>query len=187
MYRTDTYFFAKLLVEAPIIIAEFFIGFSIVYWMAYINPDAMKYLIALGIILLITQVTTGLGYFLSCASPNVDVALGICPLLIIPAMLFGGFYLKTTSVVPWLSWIKYISWFHYGYSALVINQWSGVTNITCPQDAAASDIRDDLFTEDLFTEDGGNNGSLSGQPCIATGEGVLKMQDIDPVRYFTKC
>merc|ERR1719445_63730 len=127
MYRTDTYFFAKLLVEAPIIIA---------------------------------QVTTGLGYFLSCASPNVDVALGICPLLIIPAMLFGGFYLKTTSVVPWLSWIKYISWFHYGYSALVINQWSGVTNITCPLDAAAGDIRDDLFTEDLFTEDGGNNGSL---------------------------
>lgn len=165
MYRTDTYFLAKLLVEAPIIIAEFFIGFSIVYWMAYINPDVMKYLIALGIILLIVQVTSGLGYFLSCASPNVDFALGICPLLIIPAMLFGGFYLKTDSVVPWLAWIQYISWFYYGYSALVINQWSGVTDIACPLDQTVPTP--------------GANTSVS-QLCITTGEDVLKDRDIDP-------
>ena len=169
MYRTDTYFFAKLLVEAPIIFAEFFIGFSIVYWMAYINPDVMKYLIALGIILLTVQVTSGLGYFLSCASPNVDFALGICPLLIIPALLFGEFYLKTNSVVPWLAWIQYISWFKYGYSALVINQWSGVKEITCHQNETVPAP--------------GVNTSLH-QPCFTTGEDVLKNQDMDPVIYF---
>ena len=28
--------------------------------------------------------------------------------------------------------LKYISWLNYSYELLVINQWSGVDNLTCP-------------------------------------------------------
>ena len=36
-----------------------------------------------------------------------------------------------SSDVGWLVWVKYLSWFQYGFSALMINQWTGVTDITC--------------------------------------------------------
>lgn len=28
-------------------------------------------------------------------------------------------------------WVKYLSWFNYGNEALMINQWQGVSNLTC--------------------------------------------------------
>ena len=43
---------------------------------------------------------------MSSISPNADFALAIAPVLIIPMMLFGGFYLNTESVVDWLIWIR---------------------------------------------------------------------------------
>ena len=35
------------------------------------------------------------------------------------------------SIPVGLDWINYISWFFYSFEALVINQWSAVTNISC--------------------------------------------------------
>ena len=44
-----------------------------------------------------------------------------------PALIFGGFFLKNLTVPSYLNWISYISWFMYGNEALSINQWHGVT------------------------------------------------------------
>ena len=60
------------------------------------------------------------------------------------------------SIPAWLSWIRYISWFYYGYSALMNNQWSGVEDIACQ----------------------GNSTSA----CIKTGREVLEQLNIEEVR-----
>jgi len=150
MYRTDTYFLTKQLVELPLYIIEPMITLTILYWMVGLNPDAERFFIAAGIVLLVVQVVLSLGYFMSCISPNVDIALALAPVLIIPFMLFGGFYLNNGSVPVWLSWLKYLSWFLYGFQALLINQWSDVKDIQCP-----------------------SNTTL---PCLTTGEQVLEQQ-----------
>merc|ERR1711915_1017273 len=150
MYRTDTYFLTKQLVELPLYIIEPMITLTILYWMVGLNPDAERFFIAAGIVLLVVQFVLSLGYFMSCISPNVDIALALAPVLIIPFMLFGGFYLNNGSVPVWLSWLKYLSWFLYGFQALLINQWSDVKDIQCP-----------------------SNTTL---PCLTTGEQVLKQQ-----------
>jgi len=148
MYRTDTYFLTKQLVELPLYIIEPLITLTILYWMVGLNPGAENFLIACAIVLLVVQVVLSLGYLLSCITPNVDIALAVAPVLIIPFMLFGGFYLNTGSVPVWLSWLQYLSWFLYGFEALLINQWSGVDSISCP------DVNSTL-------------------PCLTTGEQVL--------------
>jgi hypothetical protein len=43
----------------------------------------------------VTQVVVGFGYFISCIAPSLQVALGLAPPLIIPFMLFGGFFLNS--------------------------------------------------------------------------------------------
>ena len=94
-YRTDVYFLSKQIVELPLYVLEAGILFTIVYWMAQLNPEAERFFTFLGIAFLVLQVVMSLGYFLSCLAPNVDIALAIAPVLIIPMMLFGGFYLNT--------------------------------------------------------------------------------------------
>ena len=95
MYRTDTYFLTKQLVELPLYIVEPMITLTILYWMVGLNPDVERFFIACVIVLLFVQVVLSLGYFLSCIAPNVDIALACAPVLVIPFMLFGGFYLNS--------------------------------------------------------------------------------------------
>lgn len=37
-----------------------------------------------------------------------------------------------SSIPFYFTWISYLSWFRYGNEALLINQWSNVTDINCP-------------------------------------------------------
>lgn len=71
------------------------------------------------------------------------MALSIGPPLIIPFLLFGGFFLNSGSVPFYFEWLSYLSWFRYGNEALLINQWADVgpgeiecnrLNATCPAD-----------------------------------------------------
>ena len=52
MYRTDAFFFAKQVVEMPLYILEATIMFTLIYWIANLNPEAERFFIALGIIIL---------------------------------------------------------------------------------------------------------------------------------------
>ena len=60
---------------------------------------------------------------ISCAAPNVNIALAIGPTILIPLMLFGGLFLQNSTIPVWLEWLKYLSWFMYTNEALLINQW----------------------------------------------------------------
>ena len=65
MYRTDAFFlFAKQVVEMPLYILEAPIMFSLIYWIANLNPEAERFFVALGIIILVLQVVFSLIHFL---------------------------------------------------------------------------------------------------------------------------
>ena len=66
---------------------------------------------------------------ISCAAPNVNIALAVGPTFLIPLMLFGGLFLQNSTIPVWLEWLKYLSWFMYSNEAMLINQWKGVDDI----------------------------------------------------------
>jgi EPP (Eye Pigment Precursor) family transporter len=133
LYRIDVYFIAKQMIDLPLFVMEPLIITTILYWMAGLNPDPVRFLTACGIVLLVVQAVLSVGYLLSCACPSVDLALTLGPVIVIPFMLFGGFYLNAGSIPAWLDWFKYISWFFYSFEALMGNQWNGVEKIACPE------------------------------------------------------
>lgn len=45
-------------------------------------------------------------------------------------ILFSGFYANTSLIPVWLRWLQWISPMRYTYSALVLNQFTGL-NFTC--------------------------------------------------------
>jgi hypothetical protein len=127
-----------------------------------LNPLVTKFLVAVGILELMTQTVISYGYFMSCSCSSLPLALGISSPVILPLFLFGGMFLKNGSIPAWLDWIKYISWFFYSYEALVINQWSGVANISC----------DDLTTN-IVENIAIHSDTEPDKMCIRTGLEVL--------------
>nr|QEO19117.1 white [Mesovelia mulsanti] len=141
MYRTDVYFLCKTLAEVPIFLAVPIIFTAVMYYMVGLNPDPLRFLAAGAIITLVSNVATSFGYFISCISSSISVALSIGPPIIIPFLLFGGFFLNAGSVPVYFEWLSALSWFKYGNEALLINQWDGIdhiacsrSNTTCPRD-----------------------------------------------------
>lgn len=159
MYRADVYFLSKTLAEAPVFATIPLVFTVIAYYMIGLNPAPERFFIASGLAALITNVATSFGYLISCASSSVSMAASVGPPIIIPFMLFGGFFLNSGSVPPYLGWISYLSWFRYGNEALLVNQWSGVDKIACTREnftcpASGQVVLDTLsFSEDDFTMD----------------------------------
>lgn len=81
------------------------------------------------------------GYLISCMTSSISMALSVGPPIIIPFLLFGGYFLNSGSVPVYFKWLSYLSWFRYGNEGLLINQWASVgqgeiectrQNATCP-------------------------------------------------------
>jgi len=165
MYRTDVYFLTKNLAEMPIFLLIPAMTLCICYFMIGLNPIATKFLIAVLILELMVQTVISYGYFMSCFCSTLPLAIGVSSPVILPLFLFGGMFLKNGSIPIWLDWIKYISWFFYSYEALVINQWSGVTNITCDEMMTDINLNLNVSSPDLQSPE---------TSCIRTGSEVLE-------------
>ena len=155
MYRTDVYFLAKQLVDAPIYVLSTCVTVTLLYWLPGMNPDPLRFLIALGIANLLVQTIVSFGYLLSCLVPSMQVANDLAPAVILPLMLMGGFFLNSVSIPAWLIWLKYVSWFFYGNQALVVNQWHGMEGIECEAGAEAACLKtgDEVLSKLNFPED----------------------------------
>ncbi|ODM89457.1 Protein white, partial [Orchesella cincta] len=154
-YRTDAYFLAKSIAELPIYLCMPAIFTSISYWLVGLNSDLHRFFTAVGISILVGNVGSSFGYLCSIIAPSFDVTMAIVPGLIMPFMLFGGFFLNKNSVPIYFIPIQYLSWFLYGNEAFSINQWKGVTNIDCGKSIV----------------------------CQRTGEQVLENISFDEVNY----
>lgn len=131
----------KTLAELPLFLAVPFVFTSIAYPLIGLRSGFNHYIIALSIVTLIANVSTSFGYLISCASSSTSMALSIGSPVIIPFLLFGGFFLNSGSVPIYFTWLAYLSWFRYGNEGLLINQWADVqpgeikctrSNATCP-------------------------------------------------------
>uniref|UniRef100_A0A182N1H9 ABC transporter domain-containing protein n=1 Tax=Anopheles dirus TaxID=7168 RepID=A0A182N1H9_9DIPT len=142
LYRVDTYFLGKTIAELPLFIAVPFVFTSITYPMIGLKAGATHYLTTLFIVTLVANVSTSFGYLISCASSSISMALSVGPPVVIPFLIFGGFFLNSASVPAYFKYLSYLSWFRYANEALLINQWSTIVdgdiactraNVTCPR------------------------------------------------------
>jgi ABC-type multidrug transport system permease subunit len=75
---------------------------------------------------LISFCASGYGFFISSIAPSEEAATALASPMMVPLMIFGGFFIKTLSTPLYFIWIKYLSWFFYGFNNLIINQWENV-------------------------------------------------------------
>lgn len=69
--------------------------------------------------------------FIAVVIPSLEVAMALVPVLLIPFMVMGGFFVNTNTIPDFLKWIEYISMFKYGFQAAVINEYEDLPPIEC--------------------------------------------------------
>jgi len=132
LYRVDIYFFCKSLAELPGILLIPIIFASICYWMVGLYASLETFLIFVGILLLTANTAVSFGYIVSAAANSVTTALAVAPPLMIPLLMFGGFFLNSDSIPVYFIWMEYLSWFKYSNELLALNQWQNIDAIACP-------------------------------------------------------
>jgi len=164
MYSTHAYFFSKQIVELPLVFFIPLLFISILYFMVGLNSSIERFACCVLILELIVQCAVSFGYLISCISSTPQIAMALAGPVLMPLMLFGGFFINDGSIPEWINWMKYLSWFKYGNEALMINQWEGVTDFVCP----ANESIDNPNVE----------------PCITKGEQVLHIFGFEKENFW---
>jgi len=124
MYSVSAYFWAKIFSElpssflTPVVFGSinyFLIGFNTMFW--------YKFPLFLGILFLIYNASGGYALIIGTLFSDKQLAVTLTPVLIIPFMLFAGFFVNQDQIPNYLIEFQYLSIFKYGYQALMLNEY----------------------------------------------------------------
>lgn len=131
MYCITVYYITRMLAELPLFICLPAIFTTIIYWMVGLYPTFEAYCTCCIIMVLVANISVSFGYLLSCSADRLSVLMSITPLILVPLMLFGGFYLNSESVPVYFLWLEYLSWLSYSNECMLVNQWKDVDYLIC--------------------------------------------------------
>ncbi len=89
----------------------------IAYWMSGVNNSFLIFLASTGCTLLSVLAGESIGLLIGTTFFDMEQGLAAMTILSLCLMVSGGFFVR--NIVPWLSWIKFISPFKYAYDASV--------------------------------------------------------------------
>lgn len=116
MYSVSAYFFGKVIAELPASILTPVIYGCIVYFSIGLSTVyAYKFPIYLGLLILIYSASGSYALIISTLFADKQLAVTLTPILIIPFMLFAGFFVNQDNIPIWLIEFQYLSFFKYGY------------------------------------------------------------------------
>merc|ERR1712146_677728 len=106
------------------------------------------------IIFLIFNASGGYALILGTLFSDKQLAVTLTPVLIIPFMLFAGFFVNQNNIPWFLKEFEYLSIFKYGYQALILNEYNDLT-LPCMEAKNFAEQCNPLgemaFTQDLPT------------------------------------
>ncbi|KAI9021262.1 ABC-2 type transporter-domain-containing protein [Hyaloraphidium curvatum] len=128
--RPFWFYLATIAADLPVRLANIFTFTVIYYWMVGYQASAAHFFI-----FFLCQFVAGVAYsaesrFLISLSSNADVAFRLNGLLIIPSIIYSGYFIPYSSVKPWFVWLYWINPLAYAFKAMMVNEFSGQT-ISC--------------------------------------------------------
>ena len=123
MYDVIPYYAAKILGDSPVFLILPNILTLIVYFGIGFTLEFIKYIKFLGSISLEFQSSIALGYFISCSFSESSIAVMMAPLLAMPLVVSGGFFVNSERMIFLVKAVQYISPIFYNFAALVDNEW----------------------------------------------------------------
>ncbi|XP_076152102.1 broad substrate specificity ATP-binding cassette transporter ABCG2d isoform X2 [Alosa pseudoharengus] len=126
-YRISVYFLSKILSDILTLRTFPSVIFTcVVYFMIGFKPTAEAFFIFMFTVTLVAYTATAMTMAISADQTVVAVANIFMTISFVFMMIFSGLLVRLTSIMDWLSWLKYFSIPRYGLTALEINEFVGL-------------------------------------------------------------
>ncbi|KAM5338570.1 broad substrate specificity ATP-binding cassette transporter ABCG2-like isoform 2-T2 [Glossophaga mutica] len=125
-YRVSSYFFGKLLSDflsmrmLPSIIFTF-----ITYFLLGLKPVVESFFIMMFTLMMVAYSASSMALAIAAGQSVVSIATLLMTISFVFMMMFSGLLVNLRTIVPWLSWLQYLSIPRYGYAALQHNEFLG--------------------------------------------------------------
>ncbi|XP_009697332.1 PREDICTED: ATP-binding cassette sub-family G member 2-like, partial [Cariama cristata] len=164
-YRTSAYFISKLMVDLiPMRTIPSIIFTCIIYFMLGLKPTAEAFLTMMFTLTMVSYTATSMALAIAAGQSVVAVANLLMTIAFVFMIIFSGLLVNLTSIMSWLSWLKYFSIPRYAMTALQINELTGLNF------CSSSSNTTDVISNDNYQQ--------RSRPWC-TGDEYLKNQGID--------
>ncbi|KAL4118769.1 hypothetical protein PRIC2_011091 [Phytophthora ramorum] len=130
-FRTASFVLSNSVSQIPLGLAESLVFGSIVYWMCGYVSTVKAFLLFEVILFLTNLAMAAWFFFLSCVSPDLNVANPVSMMSILFFVLFAGFVITKDQIPDYLIWIYWINPMAWGVRALAVNQYTDSSFDTC--------------------------------------------------------
>lgn len=125
MYTVSAYFWSKIFSELPMSLLMPTLQGVVVYFALGLNMNEWyKFPIFLSSSILCYNAFTGFGYILGTSISNKQVSVILTPVLIVPTMLFAGFFVNQENIPKFLLPLRELAVFKYSFQAYMINEFT---------------------------------------------------------------
>ena len=130
-YSPVTYFVGRSIAEFPMQIFFILVECCILYWMVGLYRKPGTFFYYFGVISLVSQVATGLGFAISSTSPSLLIASSMAPLILLPLEMAGGLFASTSRLRPYWYWIEKPAFMRHGYILVMRSELNRIHNLAC--------------------------------------------------------
>lgn len=121
LYTVFPYFLSRNLIEIPYLILTPLLFNLIIYWMVGLANTAEQFFIFYLISFFINFAGNSLGLLLGSVIPDAKAVSAATPIVLLPFVLFSGFFKNRFNLPVWIGWLEYISPIKYGFNGFVAN------------------------------------------------------------------
>jgi ATP-binding cassette, subfamily G (WHITE), eye pigment precursor transporter len=115
------YFLSRNAIELPYLVVMPMLFVLIFYWMIGLASTPEQFFLFYFVIFLVNLCGNSLGLLLGSLIADAKSLSAAIPLLLLPFILFSGFFKNSANLPDWIGWIQYISPIKYGFVAVAVN------------------------------------------------------------------
>ncbi|EAR84815.1 ABC transporter family protein (macronuclear) [Tetrahymena thermophila SB210] len=123
LYGQFAYFTGKFLVDILSNLPLPILDTLIAYFMTGLRLETGAFFFYLITMIIMSITGVSVGYFVGTLFKDANTSMSMMPMIVIPFMLFSGFYKNRSDYASWIGWVEYLSPFKYAFQALCINEF----------------------------------------------------------------
>jgi len=133
MYTTGSFYLTKTLTELPHNCLFPIMQMGVMYYIIGYQDKVENFFLFAVTAVLNLNCGNALGIFIAACFSDLRVTLIAAPPLILPLMIFSGFFINTDSIPVYLDWIKYLSPVNFSFRAFMKTEMADL-KLTCADD-----------------------------------------------------